>query len=205
MATFFNPNNVDTTSNFEIYPIGFYDVQITKIEQSWKEEKDAFTIRATISIISGDLEGRPIFENYNLRHPNEKAVEIGWKGLARLANALEIAHLFQGDGIDLESISQDELDQLFAYKPFTIKSRVAKGKNGYNDQNAVGEYFVHGQAPQQQPRGPAPRPQQAQNRPSQTQNRPMQSQNGQATQGAARPSQGGNSGKPWDLAAAAGR
>lgn len=197
MAFHFNPNTTERSS-FELLPSSQYGLQSVKMERVWKDNGD-FMIKGEFEVLTPDAyANRRVFENYNLLHSNDTAQRIGRERLAELCDAIGISTLFEGDGIDLEAVSDEELAELFCFKPFTGKVGVSKDKTGqYKDQNRINEYkpFNAQQAPAaptgQAPQGAAVNPSTAR----QTRNE------GAAPTAANRPPPAGGS-RPWDRAAA---
>ncbi len=204
MAFHFNPNTTERSS-FELLPVGHYGIQCVKMERVWNDAGN-FMIKAEFEIMTPEASaGRRVFENFNLlHHTSDMAQKIGREKLAEFCDAIAISELFQGDGIDLEAISDDELSELFCFKLFDGKVGVQKDKSGqYKDQNRINEYKIAGssQAPAR-PVGGAPQGAVNPSTARQTRNEGAAPTSAAAApNGGQRPPPSGGS-RPWDRAAA---
>ena len=74
--------------------------------------------------LSGEYEGRKVWQNYNLRNKNEKTVEIAKQQLKSLCDAIGLSNLHSEDDLlnhDLRVyiIEKDERNEVRGYKEST--------------------------------------------------------------------------------------
>jgi hypothetical protein len=117
----FDASTVETPSR-EALPPGEYVAMVT--ESSIKSNKAATGeyLALTFQVVEGEHEGRFVWDNLNLVHPNETAVQIARAALASLCKAVDV--LNPKDSIDLHG------------KPVLIRVVVEKDRNG-NPRNAI--------------------------------------------------------------------
>lgn len=72
----------------ELIPVGEYECMIDKIELKPNRQGTGDIIKTSLLITSDVCNGRKIFDNFNFRHENSQAQEIGRKMFARLIKAI---------------------------------------------------------------------------------------------------------------------
>ena len=137
----FDPNSVPA-DEFDALPAGDYHAQIVESEMKTTKNGDGQMLKLTMEIISGPLEGRKIFDNLNLNHPNEMTQRIAMQSLAKICNAVGVAAV--------------EDSEVLHFKPMMVK--VGFGKGDYADRNQVKGYKPVGPVAAPAPRPTAPPP-----------------------------------------------
>lgn len=142
LGTTFDPNSVPA-DEFDALPAGDYHCQIVDSEMKATKNGDGQMLKLTLDVISGPHEGRKLFDNLNLNHPNEMTQRIAMQSLAKICNAVGVAALQDSEELH--------------FKPLMVK--LGFGKGDYADRNQVKGYkavgaVVSGPAPR--PAGPAP-------------------------------------------------
>jgi len=135
MGSAFNPQEHDTTQEFEALPPGEYPVLIDAAEVKLTKAKTGSFLKLETSVIEGEYKGRKIFHNITLKNPNAKAEEIGVRELATLGQA--VAMLAITDSSELVN------------KAVIVKLKV-KDDPQYGKQNEVVTFKPYGQPVQQQ-------------------------------------------------------
>lgn len=122
--TEFDASTVDTPSRDPI-PAGEYTAIITDSAIRPNKAGTGEFLALTFQIAEGEHEGRFVWENLNLVHPNEKAVQIARATLASLCKALGV--LTPKDSADLHN------------RPVLIRVAVQNDKDG-NPRNVIKGY-----------------------------------------------------------------
>ncbi len=150
MSTFewkdFDPATVPTPSRDPV-PAGEYVAVITDSAMKDNKAGTGQYLALSFQIAEGDHEGRFVWDNLNLIHPNEKAVQIAKAALAALCKAVGV--LSPKDSADLHG------------KPVVIRVALEQDRDG-NARNAVKSYKPVGTqapaAPQLKPAAPTAKP-----------------------------------------------
>ena len=92
MATInFNAGNYDfsqdTTSSYEPLPEGYYNVIAIESEIRDTKAGTGNYLQFKFEVLDGQHKGRYIWDRFNLRNPNPKAVEIAQENLARFCQS----------------------------------------------------------------------------------------------------------------------
>lgn len=124
--------------NFAPLPEGEYPAHIVGSEVTYSKAGDQM-LTFTYAILEGDHQGRLVFDRHMLTG-SEKAVEIGAKRLKGLASAVGLPNPnYVGDSAELHG------------RPLTIKLKIEKGQNGYEDQSRISAFKPLAQGPGQAP------------------------------------------------------
>lgn len=133
-------SNVETPSR-EPLPAGEYVAVVSDSAMKDNSARTGQYLALTFQVIEGQYEGRFLWANLNLVHPNEKAVQIARADLASLCKAVGI--LQPKDSADLHG------------KPLVIRVVVRKDDDG-NPRNEIKGYKPIGaQAPKADAAKPA--------------------------------------------------
>lgn len=84
----FDPNSVKAQADFEVLPAGKYPVLIEKAEVQPTKAGNGHFIYLEMLITDGQAKDRKLFDRINIDNPSEKCVEIGFRCLAALGQAL---------------------------------------------------------------------------------------------------------------------
>ena len=138
----FNAQDVVPATSFDPVPPGKYMAFIS--DSSVRETKNGLGqyLKLTFQILGSEqdarYEGRLIFENVMLRHPNTATVQIAFKRLSALCRAVGVLSGLT-DSIQLHK------------KPMQIKVKINPAKDGYDPSNSICAFESH-QAAKEQPK-----------------------------------------------------
>lgn len=96
----FNANDHEDT--FSPLPAGDYEAEIIDSEMVENKAGTGQFLKVTLKILSGDSQGRQVFDRFNLIHDNPKAVEIAHTQFAGLCKAAGV--LSPSDSSELHNI-----------------------------------------------------------------------------------------------------
>lgn len=117
----FDANSVEVEKKtYGTLPKGEYDVNITNSTVKTTRAGDGEYLSVEFTL-TGEYEGRKVWQNYNLRNKNEKTVEIAKQQLKSLCDAIGVTQLHSEDdllGHDLRVyvIEKDERNEVRGYK-----------------------------------------------------------------------------------------
>lgn len=98
----FIPSTVERQkSSFEPLPDGYYHLVIIDSDFVENKAKTGNRLKLVYEIVSGDFQGRKIFDGLNLVHPTPKAQQIAREQLADLCDTLDIDAL--SDSVQLHN------------------------------------------------------------------------------------------------------
>lgn len=120
----FNPANFEDENNFGPVPAGTYVAIIKDSEMRTTRSGDGEYLKLTWEIVEGPQSRRLVWENLNLVNPNQTAVEIATRTLARICKACGINRPVQ-DSAELHG------------KPVKIKVTVRPASGGYDESNDI--------------------------------------------------------------------
>jgi hypothetical protein len=121
----FDPSQEPDDPGFDLVPPGEYQAVVVEAEVKSPRSGDGYMLSTRFKIADGPHEGRQIFDNAMIQHPNDRATKIGRARVKSLCDACGI----QG--------ALKETDPLLR-KTVTIKVGVEKDKSGlYGDKNRV--------------------------------------------------------------------
>lgn len=124
----------DVKDNFDPIPEGTYTAQISSVEMKDTKAGTGKYLKVALQITGPAYQGRLVFDNINVKNPNEDAVNIGIKTLKKIALAIG------------EDTIQDT-DQMVGAN-VEIKVKVKIDKTGqYDPQNEVKDYKPIGSSP----------------------------------------------------------
>ncbi len=89
----FDPTTIEPQRPMEPVPAGPHSVVITETELRETKAGNGTYLQITMEIVGGEHAGRRLWDNINLRHPNEQAVEIGRRRLSTICRILGIDRL----------------------------------------------------------------------------------------------------------------
>lgn len=115
------------TGGYEPLPVGTYPVQITAAEKVANSAGTGWMVKAEMTVLDGDYQGRKHYERYNLSNPNPDAVRIAQEQFSALCHATGV-------------LQPRDLSQLLNL-PFLVKMKVNPPKNGYDASNAITQYL----------------------------------------------------------------
>ena len=113
--------------SFEAIPLNIYPAIIKQSDIKTTKAKDGEYIRLTFTITKGDFKGRKIWNNYNINNPTIEAVEIAYKELASLCDALDIDGFI--DTKDFHDI------------PLLVRVGIKEASGKFEAQNVIKEYI----------------------------------------------------------------
>lgn len=133
-----------TADDFAPIPAGIYTAEITRSEVKDTRAGTGNYLSLGFKILEGQYAGRIVFHNINLKNPNDIAVQIGRKELAKLLQA--IGRTGVQESSELHGI------------PMQIKVAIEIDKTGrYEPSNSVKNFAqLKGSRPQAQPQQAAP-------------------------------------------------
>ena len=117
----FDANSVEVEKKtYGTLPKGEYDVSITNSTVKTTRAGDGEYLSVEFTL-TGEYEGRKVWQNYNLRNKNEKTLEIAKQQLKSLCDAIGVTQLHSEDdllGHDLRVyvIDKDERNEVRGYK-----------------------------------------------------------------------------------------
>ena len=122
----FRPDDVPVSDrSFDPIPAGEYLCQIVESDCIKKSDVQSL-LKLTMEVLSGPYEGRKIFENLNITHPNATAQSIAQSALAELCKATNIEVLSESD--DLQ------------FRPFLARVKIEPAKDGWDAKNKISKY-----------------------------------------------------------------
>jgi len=78
-------------NNFDPIPKGTYKTKISLAEIKQNRQQTGNVLKLTFDIIAGDYEGRKIFENLNIKHPNADTVKIAYNNINGIGKAIGLS------------------------------------------------------------------------------------------------------------------
>ncbi|WP_311276129.1 DUF669 domain-containing protein [Methylobacterium sp. WCS2018Hpa-22] len=151
-------DDVIETPDFEPMPEGDYELQIVEADVRANSKGTGSLLEYKAEVVSGEFEGKSIFERINIRHENATAQAIGQKALQDLIKAAGVRGV-------------SDTDELL-YKPFFARVAIEayKSRNGEDrTRNVVKGYLYEGAPtpPESKPAAtPAATPRSAPTRPA---------------------------------------
>jgi hypothetical protein len=124
----------DVKDNFDPIPEGTYTAQISSVEIKDTKAGTGKYLKVALQITGPAYQGRLVFDNINVKNPNEEAVQIGIKTLKKIALAIG------------EDTIQDTDQMLGANVEIKVKVKIDK-TGQYDPQNEVKDYKPIGNAP----------------------------------------------------------
>lgn len=122
----FDASRVEPATGFETVPAGWYNVMVDQSEMKPTNDGAGTRLNVRYVILDGPLQGRKLFQGFNLQNANAQAVEIAYKQLSALAHA--VGHLQVGDSSELHN------------RPLKIKVKVKPAEGKYDEQNDVTQW-----------------------------------------------------------------
>jgi hypothetical protein len=119
----FNAANVETQSNFDPIPNGWYNTMITESEMKPTQAGTGHYLQCQLKVIDGDFANRVLFLRLNLDNPNKTAVEIAYSQLATICKAVGLVQV--NDSSELHN------------KPFQAKVVIRPPKDQYEASNDI--------------------------------------------------------------------
>jgi len=121
----------DRKDEFAPIPAGTYEAVIIESEIKATQAGTGSYLNLKHQIIDGTHSGRTIYNNINLKNPNETAVKIGRKALAQIEKAL---------GLGVGELRDDEQ---MKGKPMKIKVVIGKDDPQYGARNEIKAYLPY--------------------------------------------------------------
>lgn len=122
----FNAAEVEPQGSYDPIPAGWYDVMITDSEMKQTKSGSGEYLQLRLDVISGEHEGRVVFDRLNLVNDNTTAVEIAQRTLSAICRAVGV--MTPQDSADLHD------------KPLRAKVAIRPAGNGYDASNEVKGY-----------------------------------------------------------------
>jgi len=124
MATVsFNANSVEPKKSYSPLPAGEYEAVIGKSEWRVPKSGSGQYLAMEIDIISGNYQGRKLFENLNLEHHSEETVRIAREQLSAICRAVG----------RMQIENTDELHDI----PFTVKVSIRPRRDTGEMENRI--------------------------------------------------------------------
>lgn len=124
----FDASQIEDT--FELIPPGDYKVTITDSEMKMNSKGTGEFLKVSLTISDDGYTGRMLFDNFNLVHVNDKAVEIAQKQFAGLCKAAGV--LAPSDSSELHDIEiiavvdiEGDYNRVKRYKAIEKKGNLA--------------------------------------------------------------------------------
>jgi hypothetical protein len=136
----FNPEGIDTSSQFSVLPAGWYTGQVTNSEIRDTKAGDGRMLWLEFTITAGPQENFKSRDWINFDNPSVQATEIGKKQLAKLVKACGLASI--GDHEELR------------FKTVQFHLKVVPAQGQYEESNSINDYRPVGDTPA--PEKPAP-------------------------------------------------
>jgi len=109
----FDANTVDIEpASYDVIPPGWYQAQIVASELKPTSKGNGMFLLLEFDVLDGVAQGRKIWDRLNLQNPNQQAVDIAQRTLARICQSIGVAGV--GDSEELH------------FKPMSIKVATAK-------------------------------------------------------------------------------
>ena len=125
--TGWDADKVDTSDSYSVMPAGDYEVMVKDSEMKSTKAGTGQYIKFTYEVVSPEeYKGRLVFDNMNIDNPNQQAVDIAMKQLAKLCKAVG----------EPRATDSSQLHNKF----FTAVLKVRKSDE-YGDQNEVKDYL----------------------------------------------------------------
>lgn len=133
----FNAENVEPSEGFSPIPAGDYPVIITESELRDTKAGTGKYLKLKLQVLSGQHQNRILFDNLNIKNPNEVAQKIAQGTLSAICRAVNV--LTPSDSAELHNL------------PMVATVKIGKDQNG-NPQNEVKGYKPRAKvAPAMQP------------------------------------------------------
>ena len=166
-------NQVEESDGFELLPKGDYKFRATDIQLKSTKDGSGKYFNVTFDVTEGPLEGRKVFQNFNVVNKNPDAVQIGLGEIKAWFRAC------YGDQVDqIGQLMASHVAQLEGVE-FVATVGIEKDKSGqYGDKNKIVKFKPQGTAldqPATQQSAPAFQQQQAATQQQATQQQPAQS------------------------------
>lgn len=142
----FNVDDAPDTQDFGTIPAGDYPAVITASDVLSNKAGTGSYLKLELTITDGKFQGRKLFENLNLDHPNPQAVETARGTLKKIAVACG-----KTSGVVNES---EELHDI----PLIVNVGIEKRKDTGEDSNRIRGYKGVTAAPAPRPAAPQPAP-----------------------------------------------
>ena len=126
----FNPDDVEE-DEFEPIPAGDYLVQVVDSDIAPTKTGSGQMLKLTFEILSGELEGRKLWERLNIVNANADAQRIAQQQLKKLCDALGTGAISDSEELHFQPVMA------------TVAVRPAKGE--YGPQNVIRKYSPHGE------------------------------------------------------------
>lgn len=121
----FDATTVEPGGSFDPIPAGEYDAIIADSELKKTTKGDGEYLKLKLQVLNGQFQNRIVFDNLNIRNPNEKAQQIARGNLSAICRAVGV--LTPKDSSELHN------------KPLKIKLAIEKDEK-YGDKNIVKAY-----------------------------------------------------------------
>ncbi len=137
----FDANSVEVEKKtYGTLPKGEYDVNITNstVKATRAGDGEYLSVEFTLS---GEYEGRKVWQNYNLRNKNDKTVEIAKQQLKSLCDAIGLSNLHSEDDLlnhelRVYVIEKDERNEVRGYKEI-VNAKPTKTAESSSDSGSV--------------------------------------------------------------------
>lgn len=93
--SFFDPNTVDDTGEFDLLPAGRYRVMIDSAAVKANRSNPGRHVSVAMTVVEGPLKGRKVWSNFNIEHSSEKAQQIGRSQFKRFLAACGITEALE--------------------------------------------------------------------------------------------------------------
>lgn len=131
----FNAADVAPQDSFDPLPAGWYEVIISDSENKPTKDGKGEYLQLELTVISGEHEGRKVWDRLNLNNPNTTAVEIAQRALSAICRSVGV--MAPNDSSELHD------------RPFQVKLSVKPAKGEYEASNEVKGYRAIGETSSQ--------------------------------------------------------
>lgn len=141
--TGFDASTVEPQRTFEPIPAGKYTAVISASEERQTRAGTGSYLSLTLQIVDGEHKGRRLFENLNIKNPNQAAVEIANKTLSSICRA--VGTMRPSDSSELHDVpisivvgtrqrqdNGETVNVVKSYEPQTTTATAAAGETTWN-------------------------------------------------------------------------
>lgn len=130
----------EPSNDFSPIPVGTYAMEVIESDIAETKNGKGTLLKMTLRVTEGEFENRRVWAQFNIRHENQQAQEIGQRQLSDLSRACG----FTANPSDSED---------FHGIPIKVSVKIGKAQEGYEPRNEVSRFIAADQiAPAVSPR-----------------------------------------------------
>ena len=131
-----NTQGIDTTSEFDLIPEGWYQVIISDSDESENAKQNGRYIKLEFTIGNGKYTGKKVKTWLNYQHTTAKAQEIALKQLAKIMECLRVSSPLKdtaqlhSKALEIQIIQDGTYNAVNDYRPYqaTVKDLYSQAK-----------------------------------------------------------------------------